>query len=291
MTVGVWILGGLGNQMFQYAMAWSLSRRIGADVRLDLSGFKSYSLRRYALSAFGINADLWEGPSPISGRRMRLRDRWQSLADKGLAPKPGFRLVRERNFFFDPSIKNLNENCYLYGYWQSALYFDDFGGEIRRIFDPTRFAHSGVAAALADVEKPLSVSVHLRRGDYILSSKTQATHGLCEMDYYERAARLMRRCVPGCRFHIFSDDPYAASEMFSGWADALVMDSRSQEEDLLLMSHCQHHIIANSSFSWWAAWLDNSPECIVIAPRNWFTRSVLLRTPVLDLFPDDWILL
>lgn len=289
--VGVWVLGGLGNQMFQYAMAHAVARRMGARMRLDLSGFGSYSLRSFALSAFGIEAARWEGSCPAEGRRVRLRERWQALADLGLAPKPGYRLIRERTFFYDPSLKDLNESCYLHGYWQSPRYFDDFADDIRRIFDPARFETPELAARIAHLQAQPSVSVHLRRGDYASSSQTLAVHGLCGMDYYERAARLMRRCVPGCRFHVFSDDLEAAREMFSGWSDATVMEPRSQEEDLLLMSRCQHHIIANSSFSWWAAWLDDRPESIVVAPRNWFARPRLLRTHVLDLFPAHWVLL
>ena len=289
--VGVWVLGGLGNQMFQYATAYAVARRMDAQMRLDLSGFGSYSLRSFALSAFGIESAQWEGACPAEGRRARLRERWQVLADLGLAPRPGYRLVREQAFSYNPSLNELNESCYLYGYWQSPRYFDDFADDIRRIFDPARFESPRLASALAELQGPRSVSVHLRRGDYSKSPAALAMHGLCDLDYYERAAYLLRRCVPGCRFHIFSDDLEAAREMFAGWPDVSVMESRSQEDDLLLMSRCRHHIIANSSFSWWAAWLDDRPDSLVVAPRNWFARPRLVRTHVLDLFPDDWILL
>jgi hypothetical protein len=90
---------------------------------------------------------------------------------------------------------------------------------------------------------------------------------------------------------VFSDELEAAREVFAEWPDTVFISGNSQEEDLLLMSRCRHHIIANSSYSWWAAWLSPNPDKLVIAPRLWFSRQRMLNTFVLDLFPENWILL
>ena len=133
------------------------------------------------------------------------------------------------------------------------------------------------------------MSVHLRRGDYNTPDGI-ASFGLLDKDYYDRAANLLLRIYPDCRFYIFSDDVTEAQHIFSSWSKKVIMPIRSACQDMLLMSSCRHHIIANSTFSWWGAWLGKNPEGITIAPRHWFTKeATIAHKYLLDLFPDDWI--
>jgi hypothetical protein len=152
------------------------------------------------------------------------------------------------------------------------------------------FAAHAEPAYRTAVDAEMSVSVHVRRGDYATSPEALKTHGLMEDDYYRRACGVMRDLHPGCRFYVFSDDPTAAAELFSGQKDVTVLPAGRWERDLYLMHRCRHHITANSSFSWWGAWLGR-PGGTVVAPRLWFSRDVLATKCVVDLYPDHWITL
>jgi hypothetical protein len=288
--VGLWLLGGIGNQMFQYAMGYALALRTDSRLYVDDSHFDSYQLREKALSAFDLPQTPWPFASPARGLAKRLANLRQKLASRGIGPRPAYAFVQERSFAFDQSLKDLQPNCYVLGYWQSPLYFSDCAQDIRRLFDLSRFLSPDIAELAQALDSERSVSIHLRRGDYTQAA-TLAHHGLCGMDYYEHAAALMRKAQPGCRFYIFSDEPKTAAEMFAAWPDATVMQRRSQEQDMLLMSLCRHHIIANSSFSWWAAWLGETQGALTIAPKFWFSRQAMQHCYVLDLFPSSWILL
>ena len=134
-----------------------------------------------------------------------------------------------------------------------------------------------------------SVSIHVRRGDYLTNPVTFQTHGLCDIDYYKKAIDEILDLVDKPHFFIFSDDQsWAKSNIIFGAPTDYVMHNNSLKnyEDLRLMSYCRHHIIANSSFSWWGAWLGNNPEKIVIAPKKWFNDPKIDTT---DLIPDTWL--
>lgn len=288
--VGLWLQGGLGNQMFQYAAGYALARRISANLFLDLSGFDVNDTRSYALDIFNIDKNLWPFHSPVATTKLSLSHVKYSLAKLGLTAAFGYRLVHERNFAFDSSVLSLQESCYLRGYWQAPSYFSDSSGAIKNVFDLSCVQSSRTLFLAQELADGPSVSIHVRRGDYNNSQNLQV-HGLCGVDYYNRAAALIRRVEPGCRFYIFSDDTLAAGDIFATWPDAEIMPQGTQEEDMFLMSSCRHHIIANSSFSWWAAWLGEKEETITVAPCRWFARPRLLHTNVLDLFPQGWVLM
>jgi hypothetical protein len=192
----------------------------------------------------------------------------------------------ERSFDFDPAFAALGAQTYLVGYWQSARYFADIAGAIRHELRLPREPNVANAHWLARIAEVDAVCVHVRRGDYLLAPHFQH-HGLCSVEYYRGAMTLVRDSRLGVRFFVFSDDWGWARQHFAG-DDVTVVEANGPEagqDELRLMSACRHHILANSSLSWWAAWLAAGDGQIVIAPRPWFTATA--ETP--DLFPAGWL--
>lgn len=289
-VVVAWILGGLGNQMFQYAAGAALAHRTGAQLLLDRSDFDGYPLRHFALGAFGIDVPTWSGVCPLHGVLGQVRRVRQRLANTGYLFQPRMQLLIEQGFAWGPVPEFGWSTAYMHGFWQSPRYFSPIEADLRRQFDPLRFMTPALQEVHRRVSEPNCVAVHVRRGDYATNPAALAVHGLLDDAWYHRALNLMRRLVPGCRFEVFSDDPAAAQLLFNGCHDVVFQPLRTQEEDLLLMSSCRHKIIANSTFSWWAAWLGQERSGLVVAPQRWFSRERLLTTTTVDLFPEGWIL-
>lgn len=281
------MMGGLGNQMFIYAAARVLAERQGAQLHLDTGKLFSDSIRQYDLPVFGIDAPLWHIPCGCD----RIVQAWftlRHLAASCCMPKPTMQVLRS-GFHLDQRFFSIMHSAYLIGYWQSPHYWRGHEDCVRSSFDLARFEHPHLREALAAVSKRNTISVHLRRGDFRVP-KNSDKHLLIDGSYYERARKLLLEMTPESHFYIFSDEPEEAKRLFGHWENTSFQPRHSQEEDLLLMSRCSASIIANSSFSWWGAWLGR-PKQHVIAPRMWFTRDVLMHTYTLDLFPEKWILL
>lgn len=281
------IVGGLGNQMFIYAAAKALANRLSARLRLDVGGLQNDSLRSFALNVFNIPECCYVENKWVNKLRYLVAQYLPTSLPLSFYPV----LLATKSFEVDPRFFEVKGSCFLYGYWQSYKYFAEYADEIRRVFSLTPFLTSIMGGLVEEMRACHSVSVHCRRGDYANNPSVQAVHGLCGMDYYERARGLIERMMPDAKFYIFSDDAEFAHEGFSHWGNVEFVDGGTQEEDMALMNACKHHIIANSSFSWWAAWLDASSDAVVIAPRDWFSRETMRKTYVLDLFPPEWVLL
>ena len=271
--------GGLGNQMFQYAAGRALADRLGAELLLDTRALEHalarnvYTRRAYALSPFRLRArlaapaDLREWPLWVTEIGMRLR-----------LVRPLFRRWHfESAITYDPTVRKLQEPVCLVGYWQSERYFIDSADRIRADFALLQPLRDANARLLELARSANSVGLHVRRGDFVSLPDAARVHGLCSIDYYRRAIGLVRDRCPECHFLVFSDDPEWARAQLSLEASAIFVtgNESSPECDLALMSACKHHIIANSSFSWWAAWLGYSPEQLVIAPTPWYASPKL----------------
>jgi len=196
--------------------------------------------------------------------------------------------ILEKGFAFDPEVLKSPDDVYLEGYWQSEKYFASTEGLLRREFT-IRQSLSGrnqeMAARIAGCN---TVSLHVRRGDYVSNPNASRVHGLCGADYYQAAVRRIAEIVPQPHLFVFSDDPeWAARNLHLDHPMTIVTgnDTQRDYEDLHLMSLCKHHIVANSSFSWWGAWLDTNPDKIVIVPARWFARE---QHDTRDLFPPAW---
>jgi len=197
--------------------------------------------------------------------------------------------VIEKQFNFDNQILNSPNNILLDGYWQSEKYFADITDILRREF-VVRYQQDTQSQKVANqIKSTESISLHVRRTDYVQNTLTNQIHGTCDQDYYDRAVRYIGKRVINPHFFIFSDEPeWARSNLKLRFPMTIVdcNDASRNYEDLRLMSMCRHNIIANSSFSWWAAWLNPNSNKIVIAPQKWFndhTRNTK------DLIPDQWI--
>jgi hypothetical protein len=194
---------------------------------------------------------------------------------------------RERWFHFDPEVRALPDNVYLEGYWHSERYFVEHSANIRKELTVTAEL-MGRNRELADKLSVVnSVSVHVRRGDYVHNPTTNAYHGVCAPEYYHRAAEVIASSVVDPLFVVFSDEPgWAVQHLKFRFPVCHVTDNgETPHEDLRLMSLCKHHIIANSSFSWWGAWLSANPDKIVIAPERWFNNPTI---NTVDLTPVGW---
>ena len=283
------LIGGLGNQMFQYACARRAAYVRGARLKLDLSGFKGFGLRRYALGDLNISAEI---ATEDEVRRFKRRAHVESLLPRWLRKLLRdwrYSELREQSFGFDADVLSVTGNILLEGYWQSEKYFADIADIIRREFTLKASPDSANEALANLIESMSAVSIHVRRGDYVADLDTHRVHGACGLDYYARAVQQIVQNEPHPHFFVFSDDPQWVKEHLRFPFPTVFVEHNGPHrhcEDLWLMSRCRHNIIANSSFSWWGAWLNPNPAKIVIAPSQWFKLETL---DTKDLIPEGWV--
>lgn len=293
--------GGLGNQMFQYACGRALSLRMegrGEDgtLKLDATGFDritdGVTVRTFDLRSFNVEA-------PLASAEEITRIKYP------LGPlSKALRLINAkvlRRFYvqFEPRILDKKGDVYLDGFFQAEDYFKDFEKVVRNDF--TLAKPPGITAQKwfkAITENPNSVSLHVRRGDYVSDKGASEHHGTCDAKYYERAlmdvAEKMddRARVRGTlavpSLYVFSDDIEWAKRNLSFPCPTAFVSSpgMTPAEEMALMSACQHHIIANSTFSWWGAWLGQNPEKIVVAPKVW--ANAHNDDWYKDIIPSSW---
>jgi Glycosyl transferase family 11 len=285
------LLGGLGNQMFQYATGRSVSLARNTSFRLDISAFTNYKLHQWVelnriFKCAAEVADKADGRRILgwqySPRILRLLSRHSMVKFRRNA------LVVEPYFRYWQGITNVPHDCYLIGYWQSERYFLENADQIRKDFRFRQPLDNQNAKLAKLITQQCAISVHVRRGDYASNPKTTATHGLCSLDYYQAAIRYIAERVQAPHFFIFSDDiAWVMNNLTIDFPHQYVKHNHSSESynDMRLMSLCKHHIIANSSFSWWGAWLNPSTDKIVVAPKQWFAN----KTDTSDLIPQGWI--
>ncbi len=285
-TLCVQIFGGLGNQMFQYAAGHAVAHRLGVQLLLDPVDSSRLDHTQYGMETFNLGATVWQADQ--TPRRTPLLDFFRKpKAKKHFLRWPG-PLYRHEGQAYDSSIESIGPGTYLMGYFQSERFFTNVADDIRAAFS---LAHvTSDRDLIAALEAGPYVAVHIRRGDYANDKKTTATHGLLGAEYYELARALMDQLVPGAHYLVFSDNLHVAAQLTEHWPNRLLSPGKSREEDLRLMSLCRHHIIANSTFSWWGAWLAQAGDKRVIAPRRWFARDKMLKTFTDDIYPDGWLL-
>jgi hypothetical protein len=285
------LIGGLGNQMFQYAASRALSLERNVPLYLDIQDFEGYALHNgYELNrVFNINSQL----ASVDELKEVLEWRAYSFIRKKLY-RPQLSKFRGKRMFVDTQFRSWREvndvpnDCYLMGNWQTERYFSKFQKIIRDDF-LFRLLPTGRNAALAEqICSEVGVSLHVRRGDYVANPSSLAFHGLCSLDYYRRAIDYISPRVANPVFYVFSDDiPWVRENLFIDYPCHYVDHNKGDESynDMRLMSLCKHNIIANSSFSWWGAWLNSQADKIVVAPESW----ALSDFDTSDIVPDTWI--
>ena len=282
------LFGGLGNQMFQYAAGRRLACILGVELKLDVSWIEKFKSREYFLGNFNIKENFASASeiavmAPTGRLGHALAKKW---------PKKWPKYIQEKHFHFDPDILNLPDGVYLKGYWQSEKYFLDISEIIHREFTvkiPPSDKNKELSETIASKN---SVSIHIRRGDYIATQKTTQCHGACDLGYYFRCIDYLKQLVNNAHFFIFSDDIEWAQTNLKKLHPVTFVDFNRPDkayEDLRLMSQCKHHIIANSTFSWWGAWLNPGKDKIILAPKQWFAKKMQDSMKMEDLFPSAWI--
>lgn len=296
LMVIVKLQGGLGNQMFQYAAGRTLSMRLGTPLKMDRrimdNPLKGSTPWTYALGALNVREEFADSleTAELSGRgQTRLREftlRFRRVS--GLSPRRA-KVLRDADFRFNPEFLEMSGDVYLDGYWQSEKYFLGISGTIRREFSLRRPLEGADRELAEAIVRENSVSIHVRRGDYVSNPAANRFHGLCGAGYYGKCIAIVSEKVASPRFLVFTDDPAWARENMSVPPGTVFVDwdlPRDGSVDLELMRRCRHHIIANSSFSWWGAWLADHPGKVILAPERWFDEPTM---DTRDLLPESWI--
>lgn len=283
--VKIW--GGLGNQLFQYSFGKWLAAQLAVPVKYDIqttNSLNSFTQREFALSSFHTAVDI-ASPADVSKKKYFRNIQLARIERKLAQQMPGLfkRHFVEQNIPQPPASLVIRDDCYYEGYWQSYEYLLPVEAALRKDITLRHPLSGNAAATLAAIQQCVAVSIHVRRSDYL--QHTSLIN--CSMKYYEQAVVYLREMYNDARFFVFSDDIAWCKQNFSG-ADFTFVEGNSNCEDLVLMSSCSHHIIANSTFSWWAAWLNNSPHKKVIAPKKWHTQKDGGNG---HLLPSDWLLM
>lgn len=291
------VSGGLGNQMFQYAFGKSISIMKNIPFILDYKYFDlkpndNAIIRPNELDVFELKA--------ISANKEILNRYDDSIMFKInyiLNKYLNFPILFKSNRINETinSLLNINElknleNLFFSGYWQSEKYFKNIEDIIRNDFKFKKKLFGKNSALKKVIQNSNSVSIHIRRGDYVNNPSVFKTHGVCSIEYFRQAVALIKEHVNNPFFYIFSDDFEWVKQNDFGTSNYKFIDynnGKSSYIDMQLMSNCKHNIIANSSFSWWGAWLNSNPEKIVITPKQWFANEQLnFRSE--NIVPKSW---
>lgn len=281
------LAGGLGNQLFQYAAGRALSIRLGVPLRVEASGYGPACDRPIHLDRFNIQAGKLSVARP-------LQDIWTRRPFYSVAKRLDrlhlhlrYRVLEDSYNGFDARFLSISGRVYLQGYWQSERYFQPVAHLVRReltLRDPPGAEN---AALLEKIDSVEAVALHVRRGDY-LSGNHLVRYCPLGLDYYRQAMDRLTARLRAPHYFIFSDDPVWTRENIRPAAPVTYVTHNLGDrdfEDLRLMARCRHFIIANSSFSWWGAWLGENPARQVIAPRSWAQESEAMTR---ERIPADW---
>ena len=274
------IKGGLGNQLFQYATGRAVASHHKLPLKLDLTWFETNKLHNgYRLDQLAIQAEI-ATENEIIKLKGENNILFSALRKVGLFKRKSY-FKEKRSSYFDGGVFK-NEFLYLNGYWQNELYFSNIRELLLGELSPINSMNDLGYVYLESIEKSNSVSLHVRRGDYL----NLRNIGVLGVDYYTKAVDYIRQNVENPTFYIFSDDLEWCKDSL-GFLDNCIYVDRTQTEieDLKLMSFCRHNIIANSSFSWWGAWLNQNPNKVVIAPKCWLLDDTGSSNVILS----DWV--
>jgi len=303
--VVVKIFGGLGNQMFQYAIGKSISLQYGSDFQIESKyGFiNDFYERSFGLSHFNIKAH--QVDLKILPRKLVKSSKYafiQKIIDffdnrfpflNYLLDSKHWNIVYEKNLYFNPSVFNSSKNQYLIGYWQSERYFKNIRAELLNEFSLKEPLDSINYQFSEKIKNTNSVGVHYRRlhgiSKGLISKSNSTVLGIVSDEYYKKAIEYMKNHNKEMILFVFSDDINWVKRNVEFNEKVVYVDINGDDKnylDLFLMSLCKHQIIANSSFSWWAAWLNQNESKIVISPSKWYINEAMNKN---DTIPSNWI--
>jgi Glycosyl transferase family 11 len=292
-AIYVRISGGLGNQLFQFAAGYALAKRSGQALKFDLTQYnEAHPFRTFGLDRIGALIS--------KANETELRRFWPRAGKPAVFaahhPRvaqalcriiaPGKRMpIFERSEVFVPEVWHAKALVYLSGVWSSERYFEDCSSDIRRIFNAALTPPQGAPM------HGTRVAVHVRLTDFKAGNKTAKYRGSCDASYYRKAMAFFHDRFSDVQFQVFSDDIAGARRLLAGMGQVIFMETQTNSawDDLSAMAGCDHNIIANSSYSWWTAWLNPNPKKIVIAPRQWFSRVYQRQNDCIDVVPPGWL--
>lgn len=290
------LVGGLGNQMFQYAFAYALAKSFGTNITLDMTWFEAVknhenvTPRAFELDVFNINYEIatkedLQKVVPTPRRSKFQKFLWEVFKIKKYKPA-GNTYIQYASYDYDKNLFVYPEYLYYDGYFQNEKYFKHIRNELLQGF------HSNIALdeknqhTLNKILEENSVSIHVRRGDYVTLECAKDFHGTCPLEYYQKAIEYISKRIKNPHFFLFSDDIEWTIKNLKIEHPFTVVDFNQSKGwlDLNLMKSCKHNILANSSFSWWGAWLNENPNKIVIAPKKWTTKKTKG-----SIMPREWV--
>jgi hypothetical protein len=283
-------MGGLGNQMFQYSTGRALAIRHKTDLFLDSTAIDNThpddTPRIFELGCFPVQATLAskqilarvKPPSYKASLNDRLRRQFAKSGPIFVYGEPP-----KQN---QENILKVRDNSYLAGWWQNEVYFSTIRKKLLKEFVPKKFSKTCKKYLELINGSPEAVSVHVRRGDYVTNVHANKNHGLTPMKYYQTAIKIFEDKLTNPIFFVFSDDIQWCKKNIKAARINFVEDTVGYE-DMRLMSRCKHNIVANSSFSWWGAWLNDNPDKIVVAPKVWFQNKD--SNQATSIVPNSWI--
>ncbi len=289
--ITVQLTGGLGNQLFQFAAAKALSIHHNVELALEVSSFYREELpdlevpRNFEMYHFNGVAE-----KIINANKSLLEFHFlKERKIEKLLPNYKRRVYKEPHYHYDKKFFNASNNVFLKGGWQSPLYFLSIEEKLKEILTIKSSLINEVASLAEQFQNTNTLAIHVRRGDYLRKPIILNWHGVLGKDYYVKAFNTIRSKTTIDRVLYFSDDTDWVTEKLLPEIPGEIISNTvatSQYHDFYLMQHCKHNIIANSSFSWWAAYLNPNPNKIVVAPERWFNKAPLNTK---DLYPQGWL--
>jgi hypothetical protein len=281
MTIRIKLSGGLGNQMFQFATGFSIAKKNNVRLSLDLR----YINRRQLFNGFELEK-IFNIYSKVSFLNKPLSFNTLNFKEILNIIDVTYYNFKEPHFHYASNILNISNHSFLDGYWQSEMYFKDYTKEIKKIFNFSDQLNEQNILIGDDINRNNSISIHIRRGDFLL--KRNNSHYVNLKEYYLKSIYESSKNFKNPKYFIFTDDPSWAVDNFVLDHPYIVVDINLGTRsflDMYLMSLCKANIIANSSFSWWGAWLNNNKDKIIYAPKKWFKDKSICTD---DLIPNSW---
>ncbi len=282
--------GGMGNQMFQYAMGMKLAQMSNTKLRLDLSSLLDRSkgnfvYRDYDLSVFNVKDEFVISPRLLKAIYKVKSAKIRKVVHSNIAKKR--KVIKEEDFHFQPSLlSNADINTLYEGWFQSPKYFEGIEDQLRQQFSFKNEILPRSTTLLREIQHTNSICLNVRRTDFLKVDNLNTT----DLSYFANAAKYIGSKVQDPTFFIFSDDiHWCRRNIVLDYPIHIVGHQHKGHKFsnyLQLMTHCKHFIIPNSSFAWWAVWLNDNSERIVVAPKRWFNDPKIVTS---DLIPDEWI--
>lgn len=286
------LMGGHSNQLFQYAVGRALADKHNTELLLDISWFNNMkdvaAPRAYELGCYSLKANT---TTMENIRVINQNGKFNRLLHKSGLMR-SVKTYYENSLGYDSKVMDLPNYTMLVGYWQNERYFKHLRPEILKEIEPTTALNSSNQKLIDRAQNSESIWMHIRRGDYVEDKNTNAFHGLKGIDYYNKALntlsnKLTRQQIKNIEIFICSNDIAWCKQNLKFKYPIHFVENKLGSDDMRVIKHCKHDIMANSSFSWWGAWLNQNPDKIVIAPKIWFEDKK--ANDEIEIIPKDWI--